>query len=236
MNPASPFWRRRVFQLVEIGCILFIVLTLGAMLFYPGGTLTDPSTSGYQFFRNFLSELGLTVTHAGEYNTISLLLFVPALTLAGSGLVLFFIAFPQFFISSRLVRVVSLVGSFVGVAAGICFIGIALTPANLLPEFHIQFVLWAFRAFPIAATVYVAAILLEPRYPNRLAVGLVAFAGLLFVYLLLLTRGPEPDSPSGLVVQATGQKIIAYASVISLWIQSRGAARVAEIEGRAFQD
>ena len=228
MNSTSPFWHQRVFRLVEISCVLFVALTVGAMLFYPGGTLTDPSTSGYRFFHNFLSELGLTETHAGAANTVSFLLFVPALTLAGVGLALFFVAFTQFFVSSRLVRTLSLIGSLVGVVAGFCFAGIALTPANLLAELHIQFVLWAFRAFPVAATVYVAAILLEPRYPNRLAISLVAFAGLLIVYLFLLTGGPEPDSPGGLVIQATGQKVIAYASVFSVWVQSRGARRVAE--------
>ena len=236
MNLESHFWRRRAFKLVELGCILFVVLTVAAMLFYPGGTLTDHSTSGYRFFHNFLSELGLTETHAGSPNTISFLLFVPALTLAGSGLALFFLAFPQFFVSSRMVRALSLTGSLVGVAAGVCFVGIAFTPADLLPDWHILFVLWAFRAFPVAAAIYVVAILLEPRYPNRLAVSLVAFTALLFVYLLLLTRGPEPDSPNGLVIQATGQKIIAYASVISLWIQSRGAVRVAEANAGASQD
>jgi hypothetical protein len=75
-----------------------------AMLLYPGGTIRDPSTSGYSFFQNFLSDLGRTVAWGGQPNYRSAFLFVTsfvilALALAGS-----FVVFIRLFSSSRNAR------------------------------------------------------------------------------------------------------------------------------------
>jgi hypothetical protein len=66
MAPLPQMAREGVFSLVLAGCALFVVLTVAAMLAYPGGTATDPTTSGYSFFANVLSELGMTRTYAGQ--------------------------------------------------------------------------------------------------------------------------------------------------------------------------
>ena len=41
-----------------LGIGLFLVFTTVAMIMYPGGTIHDSSTEGYQFFYNFFSNLG----------------------------------------------------------------------------------------------------------------------------------------------------------------------------------
>jgi hypothetical protein len=52
------FWQKDVYRYVFVNCGLFVVLTVVAMFVYPGGTYTDGTTVGYNFFRNFFSELG----------------------------------------------------------------------------------------------------------------------------------------------------------------------------------
>ncbi len=222
----SRFWQRSVFWLVITACLQFVVLTAVAMLFYAGGTRTEPAASGYSFFRNFFSDLGLTQTYGGQPNIVSAVLFFIALTVAGSGLVLFFAAFPQFFGGSPLGKVLSWLGSVFGIISGLCFIGVALTPANLHLQVHTQFVLRAFQAFPVAVTFYAAAILCQRDYPRRSALVFAVFAVLLIAYLFLLTRGPSSRTLEGVVIQATGQKVIVYASVVSILIQSLGALKV----------
>lgn len=219
------FWRRTIFMLVMIGCVQFVVLTILAMFLYPGGTFSDPTRAGYSFFHNFFSELGLTRTHAGAPNTASFVLFTVALTLAGAGLALFFVAFAQFFSRSLAGKVLSRVGALVGALAGACFIGVAFTPADLYREAHGLFVLWAFRLFPLAVILYTSAMFREPGYPRRFATVFVVFGLLLVAYLLLMTTGPAPYTPDGLVTQATGQKVIVYASIIAVFIQALGAWR-----------
>jgi hypothetical protein len=218
-------WRRSAFSLVAVGCVQFVILTVVAMWFYPGGTIADPTTRGYSFFTNFFSELGLTRTHSGGPNTISFILFFVALTLAGAGLALFFVVFRSFFVQPGATRVLSAVGSVFGVVSGICFIGVACTPANLSPVLHGQFVVWAFRAFPVAVSLYAIAILLHGSYPKRFAAVFIVFAVLLVLYLVLIMRGPGLATPQGLTVQATGQKAIVYASIVTILIQSLGARR-----------
>jgi hypothetical protein len=121
--------REWVFSLVMAGCALFVVLTVAAMLAYPGGTATDPTTSGYSFFANVLSELGMTRTYAGQPNTVSRALITMALSLTGAGLAVFFPAFRQFFTSSRPGRALSAVGSLFGVVSGFSLAGSAFAPS-----------------------------------------------------------------------------------------------------------
>jgi hypothetical membrane protein len=227
MTRKSSFWRHGAFSVTMIGCVLFVVLTIVAMFFYAGGTLVDPTTTGYSFTTNYFSDLGLTWCHARVPNTVSAILFITALTMAGGGLVLFFLAFPRFFTRTRSGKILSVIGSLFGVLAGFFFIGVALTPANLVLETHLAVMMWAFRTFTMAIICYTIAIFREPDYSNRFGAVFVAFAILLVAYVLLLIAGPPYDSPEGIMVQAIGQKAIVYASVASIFVQAYGAKQMA---------
>ena len=219
-------WGNRPFQVVMWGCGQFIVLTVIAMLVYPGGSRSNPGTTGYTFFENFFSELGFTVTRSGAPNPVAAPLFFIALTMAGLGLVFFFVVFPQFFWDQRILKTLSILGSIFGVVSGLAYVGIAFTPANLRPEPHLRFVLLAFRAFLPAVVFYLAAILLNPDYPNRYAAIYAGFAILLAAYILLITYGPGVDTAKGVMIQATGQKIIVYAAILTIFVQSWGAVQL----------
>lgn len=220
MTSSSFFFRSGIFRLAAATCVVFIVLTVLAMWFYPGGTAMDPATQGYSFWSNFFSDLGMTRTPSGATNLVSLALFVAALTIVGVGLAIFFIALRQFFLESRSGKWISAIGAACGVVTGVCFIGVALTPWNIYLVAHNDFVMWAFRTFLAAVVLYAAAILRERRLPKSFAGVFLAFAALLAGYVLLLTFGPAPNSHEGLRVQVLGQKIIVYASVGSVLIQA----------------
>ena len=210
-----------------IGAGLFVGLTVAAMFLYPGGSFNDTGTTGYSFFNNFFSELGFLRTKSGAVNTPSAVLFIASLTMAGGGLVFFFLAFPQFFVEMKdSKRIMSLVGSVAGVLSGLCFIGVAWSPADVLLDFHVFFVLWAFRLFPLAAACYAAVIFLDKQYPHAYGWVFVVFSLLLISYICLLELGPSPkDSVSGQVIQVTGQKVIVYASIVSVMVQAVGSLR-----------
>jgi hypothetical membrane protein len=195
------------------------------MLTYPGGSISSSTAPRYSFFSNFFSELGMTVTRSGEPNTVSMVLFMTALTLAGAGMIVFFAAMPQFFRPKRVVYALSWLGSAFGAVSGAAYIGVAFTPADLLRDLHVSFVLAAFRSFLVVVAIYALVIFLSPRYPNRYAAVYLTFALLLAGYIWLLTQGPDLETQSGLVVQATGQKLIVYAAIVCTWVQSHGALR-----------
>jgi hypothetical membrane protein len=224
-NFPAPEKIRKLYLTIAIGCAIFVVLTLIAMLTYAGGSVDDNTASGYSFTHNFLSNLGMVTALSGKPNWVSAVLFFLSLGTAGVCLVIFFVIFPRFFQDTRLQRILSMTGSTLGVLAGISFIGIAFSPADLARPVHVQFVMWAFRLFPLAVLCYIPVMFLNKHYPKPYAWVFTVFCLMLIGYYLLLTNGPSFSSPEGLVIQVVGQKVISYASIISIFIQSLGAYR-----------
>ncbi len=208
-----------VFWFIAFVGVLFIVLTVAAMLLFPGGTQQDPNSTGYHFFLNFFSDLGATTTRSGADNLASMVLFMSALVSVATVLVLFFLSFSQFFTGRPLL--LSRIGVIFGFAAAIGFVGVAATPWNRLLGAHNAFVQLAFGAFFVAVMLNLVAILRTPGFPRRFAWVFVAFGVLLFAYVLLIFFGPNPGrSHTGAAIQSTGQKIIVYASILTVLIQS----------------
>ena len=145
-------------------------------------------------------------------------------------LAMFFVAFTQFFGHVPWARLFSRLGAVAGVVSGVCFVGIAATPANLHEWGHGVFVDWAFRMFLLAVVLYTVAILAQRDYPKRLALVFALFAILLAAYVVLITIGPSTDTASGLKIQVTGQKIIVYAAIIAIFIQAWAALRLTRRE------
>lgn len=210
--------KSRPFRLIMAGCAQFVLLTLLAMLVYAGGNAENPDAPGYQFFRNFFSDLGLTIAYNGEANTASFLLFTIALSLAGLSLIVFFILMPRFFKQDKMALALTWLGSLAGLVAGACFIGVAFTPANLLLQAHVNFVFGAFGSYFVAVLFYVAAMFKLPTFARVYQLVLLAFAFILGGYVWLLFNGPE-----NLTIQIAEQKIIAYASITTVFIQAYGA-------------
>jgi hypothetical protein len=211
-------------------CVIFVLLTALAMLVYRGGTKADHSMPGSSFLENFFSDLGRTEAWSGAGNAVSSALFIVALSLAGAMLAMFFVAFTQFFGQTLWTKLFSRLGAVAGVASGVCFVGIAATPANLHGWAHGVFVDWAFRTFLLAVVLYTVAILAQRDYPRRLALVFALFAILLAAYVVLITIGPSTDTASGLKIQVTGQKIIVYAAIIAIFIQAWAALRLTRRE------
>jgi len=216
---------QKLYLLIAIGCALFVILTLIAMFTYAGGSVDNPSTTGYSFTHNFLSNLGMLTAESGRPNWISAILFFIALGTAGAALVVFFLLFRRLFTSTHLQAAFCLAGSILGILSGISFMGIAFAPADIARPAHILFVMWAFRLFPLAVLCYLPAMFMDRQYPKVYAWVFTAFCLMLIGYYLLMTKGPSFSSPNGLIIQVVGQKVISYASIVSIGIQSVGAYR-----------
>jgi hypothetical membrane protein len=219
-------WRGRLFLLAMVGCVQFLLLSTVAMFFYPGGTYSDGETIGYTFTQNFFSDLGRTAAHNGDSNTVSMVLFIIALSMAGLSLIVFFLAVPPHFAENRTSRRLSTIGSVLGVISGLGFIGIAAMPADVNQTVHRLFVYIAFTGFLFVVFLYSAAILKSRTYPRAYAYAYFAFAIILALYLALLFSGPELETTGGLTIQAVGQKVVVYAGIICVVIQSYGAYQV----------
>jgi hypothetical protein len=220
----NAFWQIGVFRITLAVSILFVLLTVIAMLLYPGGTMTDPHSHGYSFFLNFLSDLGRIATPSGQSNLASRMLFTIALSMGAVGVALFFVALTQFFAGSGIVPWLSRLAAIFGLVASICFIGVAFVPLDLSGPVHYLFLDAALLSFLLAFLLLFLAVLLTPGFPRRVVWVFSAFAVLLAGYslflLFLLLFGPATGTLIWEIAQATGQKIIVYASILTAFIQA----------------
>jgi len=213
--------QQKYLKLVGASLLGFFLLTIVAMLVYPGGTYTDPTTTRYLFSLNFFSDLGRLETFLGERNLIAMPLFVAALVTAAIGQVLYFRIKLSFFRSSA--YRLAFVGSIAGSLTGLGYLGVALTPWDILGPLHLHFVHFTFLSFMVAVICYTGAIFRNPIYPNFYAWVFLSFAVILGSYLWLLFFGPAADTTAGLMIQAVGQKVIVYSQFVCMAFQLWGA-------------
>jgi len=186
------------------------------MLVYPGGRVGDRASLGYSFFTIFFCDLGQTQTHSGASNAPSLVLFLIALVTLAFGLPLFFFAFARLFERGSRGALIVRVAPPAAALSAICFLGVGATPWNLYLQAHNEFVTWAFRALLIAMLAALAASLSDRAFARTFGAVFGAYTLVLIGYVLLIALGPAPATAAGAAIQATGQKIIIYASILNI--------------------
>ncbi len=216
-------WHWHLFGMVASVCGAFVVLTTLAMLLYPGGTVPEAATHGYQFFINYFSDLGQTRTQSGASNYASMLLFTTAVVSVGIALAAFFLAFSTF-LRSRTASPTALrlnrIATRFGVASAVCFIGLAAIPENLFAAGHFLCVQGAFNFLLVAIILEIAALRLTTGISPWLLVVNATFVVVLFGYVLLLIFGPSSKTLIGDEINVVGQKLIVYGALAAVFAQA----------------
>ena len=151
-----------------LGVVQFFLLTFLAALFYPGG---------FDYLGYYFSDLGAVVAKNGEPNSISSTLFSVTVIAVALTLIPFWLIIRSLFTESRLEKVLSILGSALGLMSFPFLIGVALSPIDTQLETHILLTLIFFSLFVFATLLYSIAIMLNRDYPNYFGlVGLVLFA------------------------------------------------------------
>ncbi len=229
-------WQKLFFQFGVFGTMQFLVLTVLAMLIYPGGTIHHPEYEAYDFLYNYFSDLGRTFTFDGSSNWMSHLLFRTTLTISGVCLILFFVALPTLF-KSNSTKTLIIIASFFGIIAGVCYIGIANVPWNIDLRLHRSWVYRGFMSFLLMTVFYSAAILTEREYPNRYAKAFGVFAIILSIQIVIMIFGPRAyRSNEGLFIQAVAQKVVVYGEILVMLFQAIGALTVFKLQSANQND
>ncbi len=221
-----------IYILPIIGGIQYFVLTIIAMFLYPGGTNRNTSTEGYIFTENFLSDLGIITAHNGVDNTFCAIIYAITLTVVGLTTILLFTQINQLLKRSEpslFFTILKIITISTGILAGIGFVGIAFTPADLYFDPHIFFVKMGFYMLLLALVSLMIAIFMNNSFPKKYAYILVVVTIILTAYVLLISFGPDfRTSDKGLVMQVVGQKIIVYILLLGLTYQAIGARQTAK--------
>ena len=207
---------------------LFIIFNIVAMFVYPGGTYLDNLNPGYSFTKNFLSDLGRTMSFSDEVNFFSAQFFNMSLILTGIVFVYFYLHVRKVF-SADNQKIWAIVGSFIGILGGLSLIGVGLTPADLYLEIHIICATWLFRFFFVTSLCYSVVIFRHTRFENKFAVGYLVFTFSILLYILVSELGPDPKTDQfALTLQVVSQKIILFILMGSIYIQTIGLKKLHE--------
>ena len=205
-------------------CSAFILLCVIAMNFYPGSTYIDHNTQGYYFFKNYFSDLGRTITHSGELNTISSYIFITALTFVGLGFSSFYLETVKLFNDKNSkTYYMSRLGTLLAIISGIGFVGVGWAPSDTLHQWHMLFVKIAFRSLALVMLIYGFCFYSNKGdFPNWLS-HVYIFSGILLVtYVCIMIWGPDGRTVEGLPIQVASQKIIVFSIGISVIVQALG--------------
>lgn len=202
---------------VVISCLFFVAATTVAMIDYPGGTHLDPDTEGYRFLDNTFSELGRTEGYLGEAKHVSFVLFLLATFVAGVGLIAFFAIEAVDAKKHGGSRIAAACAICFGAITGLGFIGIGLTPTDVVHDLHYAFVYTAFSAYIPSIAALLAAWWTAWRANRRRCRSKLwtygTFLVVLAAYFLLITivRTASPETVH--IVLTSGQKTIVYVAL-----------------------
>ena len=196
------------------------LLTLAAF-FYGGGNYIEKQTLYYNFFTNFISDLGRTTSHSGADNTISIVLFsIGMLTQIIASFYYLFNAADYFSNDKPNVSIVAKISAACG---SISLLGVVFTPADVpaLYSLHIFFANSVFNCALLTLGIY--AYLFYSKGLKNVTYALFACSLIVAGYIVFLEIGPAPwKSIESLTMHATYQKVAVLSLVGTIWIMSKG--------------
>ena len=218
------FWTVTVLRIVPI---FFIACVMIAIPLYPGGNMLDPSQIGYDFSRNYLSELGGYKAQSGETNFFSAFFFnIGVFAFILVGVSFFFI--PKLFVNHRFAYMCALIGSILMVMGCLLFAAVGLTPYDLYLKAHLFVTQNAFRLIVPATLFYLIALYLVNIPKVYLSIGYIFFvSNILYVIYQFLFENPQAGENS-LIEGVIIQKIIIALCMLNIFSFSFAFAKLSE--------
>jgi hypothetical membrane protein len=204
-------------------------MALGALAAaaYPGGTVLDRHAAGYSFFRNFISDLGMTVAHDGQSNWLGAALFVGSFGSLVVSLATCAAGFVSLHAPSPRSRSFARLGAVGGALIAVCLLGAALAPVNEAAPIHMWFAAVASVIAPPTLVIFAIAAARDDRMPVQVAVAWLMLAIAIGTWFAM-RWGPSLATPAGLTIQATVQKAVAAVVVCVGTFQTFQGTAVAE--------
>ena len=223
------------------GLAIFFLCNIVAMYFYAGGSFSNSESTGYDFFRNYLSQLGRIRGVNGESNLISFRVWTSGMATTGLIFIIYYFLLPSFFEMKR----IATIGSFLGVISCLCFILTGITPGDVILdlshysnpdlsintiyvyELHNFFANNIFYFGLFSALIYSYVIYHSEKIDSIYGMGYYLFSIIIFLYVLILIYGPSPfSSEFALIFQVTTQKIVSISWVMCTFVLSLGIKNI----------
>lgn len=197
---------KRIASLVTFfGCFQFIIVTLIAMVFYPGG---------YNFFFDYFSTLGRTQTVDLVPNSLASLMFLIACIIAGAVIIPFLLVIPSLFTGKKSTKNLSWIGSSVGILSVPFLWILAIFPTDVFPGtggLHDIGSKGFFLLFAAMIVLYSIAILRNEEYHN--VYGIVGIILAIFVVGYVLNTSIKGSVPFLSFIDPFWQKVLVYSFI-----------------------
>jgi len=199
-------WNRIGLLITLICSLFFIIVSIIAMFYYPGG---------YSFFGHYFSYLGtLTTTKTNLSNRVSMVLFIIACVIWSVALISFWLVFPRYFIKSSITRYIGIFGSISGEISSPFLIALSIFPYDITPVEHAVTTNIFFFFFAIAVISYSINIILTQDYNIihalfGLFLSVITILGNFKIFSYVKYQGYA-------IIEPMAQKIIIYG--LCLWI------------------
>jgi hypothetical membrane protein len=168
---------RTGYWLGVIGVIQFIVLTIIAMIIYPGG---------YSFSHNFFSSLGM-VNSANNHmlNTASRIIFIIACTITAVMNIPFSLALRTNLKDAKPEKTIGWIGTILSIGSSPFLSLLSIYPADVhgYGHLHLQMTRIFFMLFGLAVVIYTIACFINKRYNKAIASYGVLVAIFALVYI-----------------------------------------------------
>ena len=189
--------------------------------------MLDSSQIGYDFSRNYLSELGGYKAQSGETNFFSAFFFnIGVFAFILVGVSFFFIT--NLFATHRFAYMCALIGSILMVMGCLLFAAVGLTPYDLYLKAHLFVTQNAFRLIVPATLFYLIALYLVNIPKVYLSIGYIFFvSNILYVIYQFLFENPQAGENS-LIEGVIIQKIIIALCMLNIFSFSFAFAKLSE--------
>ena len=201
--------------------IAYLALLSLAAVFYGGGNYVNKQASYYNFFQNFISDLGRTTSHSGDDNTISIVLFSIGMFIQLFAVLIYLVKAANSFKNDK--PIISLLAKLSAIFGSISLLGVIFTPADVpeLYSLHIFFANSVFNGAFITLSIY--GYLFYYKGLKNITYTLFFCSMIILGYIVFLEIGPSPrDSINALTMHATFQKISVLSQIGTIWVMSKG--------------
>lgn len=199
--------------------VLLVGLMFGlSIAFYPGGNFKDGEQEGYSFLWNVLCDLGADISKNGEINRISQILYrTSIITISVIG-ILFFSTIWIFFQERKKTKILSLIGSILGVLQGGLYIGIGFTGGDL----HMGLLTAGPLIEFFAILAYTIIFMSDKRVPRINSYTFLVMFSLAILLAILVIIGIFIGGDFEMLVRHAGHTLFNFLIIIGYTIQGVG--------------
>jgi hypothetical protein len=201
--------------------VLFLVAGISfglAIAFYPGGNFKDRDHEGFSFLWNALCDLGGDNSIGGDYNRVSQSLYRTGILIVSISGILFFSIIWIFFQERKKSKILSIIGSVMGVLQGGIYIGIGYTHGDL----HLG-LLTAGPLIEFFAVLFLAIVFFsDKRVPKISSYTFITMFSLAIFYMLFVIVGLIVNGDFEYLVRRAGHTIFNFLILTGYIIQGVG--------------